>query len=96
MVSRQDFFLIAQGVKVLLGHDVADAFGRPTAAGAFLVIGKVVTVIIGQLLTRLEVAPGVDPDAPTHNIHLAIRIAAVIDEAGGIPVDAPIDIVLVV
>ena len=48
-------------------------------------------VIVGKFFARLDVAEREDKDATLADIDLAIRRAGVVDEAGGIRRDVPVD-----
>ena len=59
-------------------------------------VGQVVAVVEGQLLARRDVAPGHDPYPSFDQLSIAIRRAAVIEEAGGIPGNSPVEVPMLV
>src|SRR5580693_8676678 len=75
----------------------AAAARRPAATGEDHVdVGRIVglaldLVVVGELLTRSDIADGLDEHAALLNDGLAVRVAAVIDEARLVTIDAGVD-----
>jgi hypothetical protein len=78
--------------EMLLGDNVTDAIGRAAVAGVIFVFFKIVAVIERDFLPFFYRAPGKDPDAMAAVFRLAIGIATVVDQPGGIPGDIAIQI----
>ena len=90
--ATSDRMAFADRGKMLLGHHVTHASRRPTVAGIILVIGGTIAVIVGQLFTRLDGTPRIEPNVTPHNPRFTIRFAAVIEEPSRMPLDTAIDI----
>lgn len=82
--------------KKFLSHHVADAVGGSAIAGVFLIIGKVVSIIEGDFLALGNIMAGNDPDSAFNKLSIAIGRAAMINETGRIPVNTPIQVILIV
>src|SRR5688572_24448318 len=78
LCRRQQPLLAFPGVElpdVLVAHDETAALGRPAAARQRILLEREV-VVVRDLLARLDVAKGDDPDVPAAVVvGLAVRVA---------------------
>ena len=84
--------MLADVVEELLGDDISDTLRRATPAGILLVFRQIVTVVEGDLLPRVDLAGGHNMYVSINQFCFAVRMAAMIDEPGGVPGNIAIQI----
>src|SRR5688572_28229966 len=69
----------------------AAAAGKATLSGGSVSLLQDHGIVVGQLLTRLDVPDGLDPDPAVLDDRVAVGIARVVDPTGVVAVDGGID-----
>ena len=65
-------------------------------AGIILVILEAVTVIVGEFFSSLNAASGIEPDSTANDLCLTIGNATMVQESGQIPIDTPVNSIVMI